>query len=57
MVKSEIFLVNVYLDNTTEGRAVMILTLLVFLTHPKGQFFSKFAKKLKQQNFPLYLWA
>ena len=34
MVTSEIFLGNVYLDNTPEGRAVMIQPLLVFLTHP-----------------------
>ena len=54
MVKSEIFLGNVYLDNTPEGRAVMIQPLLVFLTHPNvRQMIIKFQPMVTSCFLPL----
>ena len=37
MIKSDIFLGSLHLDNTPDERAVMIYRLLVFLTHPTGE--------------------
>ena len=54
MVTSEIFLGTVYLDNTPEGRAVMIQPLLVFLTHPNvRQMIIKFQPMVTSCFLPL----